>query len=55
MAHRNKKLTDRHRFGKSTVTLLGPVRGEGKHELVLAQMSSTEGVRALDDRLTLVE
>ena len=28
MAHRNKKLADRHRFGKSTVALRGPVRGK---------------------------
>jgi hypothetical protein len=56
MAHRSKKLTDRHRLGKSTMTLCGPARGEGEHELVLAQMFSTGGgVRALDDRLTVVE
>ena len=43
------------RVRKGTVTLRGPVRGEAEHERVLAQISSTEGVRAVDDRLTVVE
>ena len=40
---------------KGTVMVRGPVSGEAERERVLAQVSSTEGVRAIDDRLIVVE
>lgn len=40
---------------KGTVMVRGPVSGEAERERVLAQISSTEGVRAIDDRLIVVE
>jgi len=40
---------------RGTVTVRGPVRGIATHERVLTQVASTEGVRAIDDRLTVVD
>ena len=42
------------KVSKGTVTVRGPIHGEGDRERVLAQISSTEGVRAINDRLTVV-
>lgn len=40
---------------KGTVMVRGPVSGEAEREWVVAQISSTEGVRAIDDRLIVAE
>ena len=42
------------KVSKGTVTVRGPIREEAGRERVLAQISSTEGVRAINDRLTVV-